>query len=120
MKLRRIVKWTAFAIPLVLLLTGFVAYWRSDNSCSQPAATPQHPMRAVTYCDFGSPDVLTITNVEKPVPADDQLLVRVRAASVNPVDWHFMRGTPYLGRPGMGLRRPKVTRIGVDYAGTVE
>jgi NADPH:quinone reductase-like Zn-dependent oxidoreductase len=54
------------------------------------------------------------------VPGDDEVLIRVRAAAVNPLDWHFMRGEPYLGRLGMGLRRPESIRLGVDYAGTVE
>jgi NADPH:quinone reductase-like Zn-dependent oxidoreductase len=77
-------------------------------------------MKAVVYCDYGSPDVLKLANVEKPVPDSNQLLVRVRAAAVNPLDWHFMRGTPYVGRVGMGLRKPEVIRLGVDFAGTVE
>jgi uncharacterized protein (TIGR02246 family) len=54
------------------------------------------------------------------VPAADQALVKVRAASVNPFDWHFMRGTPYLMRLDSGLRYPKSARVGVDFAGTVE
>src|SRR5262249_27248877 len=77
-------------------------------------------MKAVVYCDYGTPDVLRIEEVEKPVPADDQVLVRVRAASVNPLEWHFVRGTPYVMRLGAGLRYPKATRLGVDFAGTVE
>ncbi|MGH7470454.1 MAG: NAD(P)-dependent alcohol dehydrogenase [Longimicrobiales bacterium] len=77
-------------------------------------------MRAVVYCDYGSPEVLALEAVEKPVPADSQVLIRVRAAAVNPLDWHYMRGTPYIGRIGMGLRKPKITRLGVDFAGVVE
>src|SRR5262249_34502301 len=65
-------------------------------------------------------DVLKLEEIEKPVPDDDQVLVRVRAASVNPFDWHFMRGTPYVMRLEAGLRKPKNTRLGVDFAGTVE
>lgn len=121
MTLMRILKWTAVALPLSLLAAGLVAYWRSDNACGDrnPAA-PRNPMKAVVYCDYGSPEVLRLADVEKPVADDDQVVVRVRAAAVNPLDWHLMRGTPYLGRMGMGLRRPKVTRLGVDFAGTVE
>ncbi|MFN0182084.1 MAG: NAD(P)-dependent alcohol dehydrogenase [Gemmatimonadales bacterium] len=77
-------------------------------------------MTAVTYCDYGSPDVLQLGAVEKPVPSDSQLLVRVRAAALNPLDWHYLRGTPYLARIEMGLRKPKNVRLGVDFAGTVE
>ena len=61
-----------------------------------------------------------ITDVERPVPKDDKVLIKVRAASVNPYDWHFMRGTPYFVRIGAGLRKPKITRLGVDVAGQVE
>ena len=64
--------------------------------------------------------MVQITDVEKPVPKDNEVLIRVRAASVNPLDWHFMRGTPYVVRLGAGLRRPKITRLGVDLAGQVE
>src|SRR5207249_704873 len=64
---------------------------------------------------------LKLENVEKPVPNDDQVLVRVHAASVNPYDWHFVEGTPKIMRAmGVGLRKPKDTRLGVDFAGTVE
>ncbi|MEX2285147.1 MAG: NAD(P)-dependent alcohol dehydrogenase [Gemmatimonadota bacterium] len=77
-------------------------------------------MKAVVYCDYGSPDGLEIEAVEKPVPGDSQVLVRVRAAAVNPLDWHYMRGTPMIARLDMGLRRPKNLRLGVDFAGVVE
>ena len=84
-----------------------------------PSAAPK--MKAIVYHEFGSPDVLRLEEVDKPVPNDNQILVRVRAVSVNPLDWHFMEGTPYLGRlPAFGLLKPKVERLGVDYAGTVE
>ncbi|MDQ2825080.1 MAG: NAD(P)-dependent alcohol dehydrogenase [Verrucomicrobiota bacterium] len=78
-------------------------------------------MKAIVYCDFGPPDVLKLEDIEKPVPNDNQVLIKVRAASVNPYDWHFVRGTPYIMRGmGVGLRKPKTTRLGVDMAGTVE
>jgi NADPH:quinone reductase-like Zn-dependent oxidoreductase len=77
-------------------------------------------MKAIVYCDYGVPNV-KLQDIEKPTPADDQLLVKVRAASVNPLDWHFIEGTPYVMRAmGVGLRKPKDTRLGVDFAGTVE
>jgi NADPH:quinone reductase-like Zn-dependent oxidoreductase len=78
-------------------------------------------MRAIVYRSYGSPDVLRLEEIDKPVPNDDQLLVKVHAASVNPLDWHYMEGTPYVGRLfEFGVLAPKVTRLGVDYAGTVE
>jgi NADPH:quinone reductase-like Zn-dependent oxidoreductase len=78
-------------------------------------------MKAVVYTNYGSPDVLEIRDIKKPVPNDDQVLIQVRAASINPLDWHFMEGTPYIMRAmGVGLRKPKDPRLGVDYAGTVE
>jgi len=78
-------------------------------------------MKAVVYTNYGPPDVLEIRDIKKPVPNDDQVLIKVRAAALNPLDWHFMEGTPYIGRLMMGgLRKPKEPRLGVDYAGTVE
>ena len=87
---------------------------------SRPA--PQlsaHESRKI-YSRYGAPDVVQITDVAKPVPKDNEVLIRVRAASVNPHDWHFVRGTPYILRLGAGLRKPNVTRLGVDLAGQVE
>ena len=77
-------------------------------------------MKAITYRCYGSPDVLEFADVEKPTPADDEVLVKVVAASVNPYDWHFMRGSPYIMRLMSGLGAPNDTSFGVDFAGTVE
>jgi NADPH:quinone reductase-like Zn-dependent oxidoreductase len=77
-------------------------------------------MKAAVYTRYGPPDVVQIEDVGKPVPKDDEVLIRVRVASVNPYDWHFMRGMPYPVRMSAGLRRPKHTRLGVDAAGQVE
>ncbi len=77
-------------------------------------------MKAAVYTRYGPPDVVQITDVEKPVPKDDEVLIKVRAASVNPLDWHFMGGTPYFVRILAGLRKPKITGLGVDVAGQVE
>src|SRR6266536_439291 len=116
---KRVVKWTLGTILLALVLWGFVAYWTSTNDCDRNAATPQNPMKAVVYCDYGLTN-LELQEIEKPIPADDQVLVRVRAASLNPLDGHFVRGMWLMRLMGGGLRKPKDTRLGVDYAGTVE
>ena len=77
-------------------------------------------MKAILRRAYGTADVLRLADIDKPAAADDQMLVRVRAASVNPVDWHFMRGTPYLMRIGLGFPKPKSPRLGADFSGTVE
>jgi NADPH:quinone reductase-like Zn-dependent oxidoreductase len=78
-------------------------------------------MKALVHSDYGGPDVLQHVEIEKPAPTDDEILVKVHAASVNPVDWHFMRGTPYPIRMGSGFRKPaSPQRLGFDYAGTIE
>ena len=76
-------------------------------------------MKAVVHNTYGSPDVLELEQIDKPEPADDEVLVRVRAASVNPADWYTLTG-PFVARVPNGLRRPKDNRLGVDYAGEVE
>ena len=77
-------------------------------------------MKAIVYTEYGPPEVLQFTEVAKPTPKDDEVLIRIHAASLNPLDWHFMRGSPYAMRIAAGLRRPKVTRLGVDVSGQVE
>ena len=77
-------------------------------------------MRAAAYHRYGPPDVVQIEEVAKPVPQGDQVLIQVRAASVNPLDFHFMRGSPGVVRMVTGLRRPKFAVLGVDVAGVVE
>jgi NADPH:quinone reductase-like Zn-dependent oxidoreductase len=120
--MKRILKWI-FRVVLVLLVLAFlcvfVAYWRSTNECGKTAA-PTNPMKAIVRCDYGLAN-LKLEDVEKPVPDNDQILVKIHAVSVNPYDWHFVEGTPYVMRAmGVGLRKPKEIRLGVDFAGTVE
>jgi len=118
--IKRILKWATGIILIALIVWFEIAYWTSTNDCGLYSTAPGNPMKAVVYCDYGVPN-LKFQEIEKPTPADDQLLVRVRAASVNPLDWHFIEGTPYVMRAmGVGLRKPKDTRLGVDFAGTVE
>src|SRR6266404_5850290 len=119
--IKRISKW----MLLLILIGGFVwfeiAYWSSTNDCDRKnAAAPTNPIKAVTYCEYGLAN-LKLEQIEKPTPTDDQILVKVRAASINPYDWHFIEGSPKVIRLlGIGLRKPKDTRVGVDFAGTVE
>jgi len=77
-------------------------------------------MKAITYRNYGAPEVLELSEIEVPAAGDDEVLLRVGAASLNPYDWHFMRGTPYFVRLQAGLRRPKQVRLGADVAGTVQ
>ena len=119
--MKRILKWSIRAIVVALILAflvGFIAYWRSTNDCDRNTA-PIHPMKAIVYCEYGGPEVLTLADVEKPVPNDDQVLIRVRAASLNFIDPGAMRG-PWPLRLMFGLRKPEKTRLGNDLAGQVE
>ena len=77
-------------------------------------------MNAIVYNTYGSPDVLRCEEIETPAAGDNEVLIKVHAASVNPFDWHFVRGTPYILRIVAGLLKPKFTRLGVDVAGEVE
>jgi NADPH:quinone reductase-like Zn-dependent oxidoreductase len=77
-------------------------------------------VKAIVIRKYGSPDVLEVQEVDKPVAKDDELVVRVHALSMNPLDWHMMRGWPLIMRTQMGLRRPKNDRLGTDFAGRVE
>jgi NADPH:quinone reductase-like Zn-dependent oxidoreductase len=77
-------------------------------------------MKAIVLTKYGSPDVLQFEEVEKPTPNDNQVLVRVHAASANPLDWHEMRGEPFIARFTTGLRKPKTSKVGADVAGKVE
>lgn len=77
-------------------------------------------MKAILFPQYGSPDVLRLTEIEKPVPNDNQILVKVYAAAANPLDWHRMRGEPFLARLGEGFFKPKNPKLGADIAGRVE
>ena len=77
-------------------------------------------MKAIFYDRYGSPDVLELREIDKPVPGNGEVLVKVSAASVNPYDHHFLTGTPYILRAMAGLRRPKQNVLGIDFSGVVE
>jgi NADPH:quinone reductase-like Zn-dependent oxidoreductase len=80
---------------------------------------PQKTMQAVVFDRYGSPDDIRLAEVEIPTPKEGQVLIEVKAASVNPLDWHRLRGHPAILRLSDGLRRPKNGRLGADLAGTV-
>lgn len=109
---------------LAVLGMSVLAVAMSHNSaCPPPALLSDNaePMKAIVYRCYGSPEVLELQTTAKPTPADNELLVKVKAAGVNPLDWHYMRGTPYIMRLlGAGLGSPSDTRLGVDFAGTIE
>src|SRR4028118_2136545 len=77
-------------------------------------------MKAIVQDKYGSPEVLELRDIDKPAIGDDEVLVRIRAASANPADWAIMSGLPYIARPVYGLRKPKNAVRGTDVAGTVE
>jgi NADPH:quinone reductase-like Zn-dependent oxidoreductase len=120
MKLRY--KVLSAVLVLAAATTLGVALTLSHNSpCaaaqSPPAGTPL--MKAIVYRCYGSPDVLKLEDIAQPSPADKRMLVKVHAASVNPLDWHYMRGEPYLLRAGAGIGAPDDIHMGVDFSGTV-
>src|SRR5260370_36007932 len=78
------------------------------------------PMKAIVYTHYGSLDVLQSKETEKPVPNAGEILVKIYAASANPLDWHLMRGAPFLARLEAGLRKPKDPRFDADLAGRVQ
>jgi len=115
---KRILKRVAGALFVALIVWVFIAYWMSTSDCDRNAATPANPMKAIVSCEYGAEN-LKLQNIEKPTPSENEVLVRVRAASVNPADGHLIRGG-WLMRPTSGMRKPKNTRFGTDFAGVVE
>lgn len=77
-------------------------------------------MKAIVYTKYGSPDVLQFKEVEKPTPKEDEVLIKVHAASLNAADWHYMRADPTLMRLSSGLLKPKNSFLGADVAGRIE
>ncbi|PYL01992.1 MAG: hypothetical protein DME31_10300, partial [Verrucomicrobia bacterium] len=119
MKIKRVLKWTFGLLLLALFIWFEVAYWTSSNNCDSKTGPPAHPMKAIRYCEYGSPDdVLKLQEVEKPIPNDDQILVRVRAVSLRFFDGGMLQGG--VGRLIFGLRKPRNTCPGSDFSGTVE
>src|SRR5256885_5905824 len=112
--MKRILKWIGATILFALILgflVGFITYWRSTNDCDLKTALV-NPMKAIRYCEYGSPDVLKLEEVEKPVPNDDELLGKVRASLLNFIDTGIVRG-PWVFRVMTGPRKPKLYGFGL-------
>ena len=118
MSIKRLIKRGLILVLIGLILWLFIAYWMSTNDCNRNAATPSNPMKAIVNCEYGVGN-LQLRDLEKPSPNDNEVLVRVRAASINPVDGHLIRGA-WPMRPMTGMRKPKNTRFGTDFSGVVE
>ena len=120
MKIKRILKWSVLGLIVLLVAWFQFAYWTSTNDCGRSIPAGAERMKAVRYCEYGPPDqVLKIEQVEKPVPNDAQILVRVRAVSLRFYDGGMLGGS-VPGRLMFGLRKPKNTIPGSDFAGVVE
>src|SRR6202521_87755 len=118
-------RYKILGVTLVLVAAALVSLALAlshDSACGPAPLLPNktQPMKAIVYRCYGSPDVLRFEDIEKPTAADNEVLVKVHAASVNPLDWHDMEGTPYIVRLDDGFGKPENPRLGVDFAGTVE
>ncbi len=111
-----------FAAVLVLAVGALAAVMSYTAPCpdAPTIAAGTETMKAIRARCYGSPDVLTFEDVEKPAPGPDEILVKVKAAGVNPLDYHYMRGSPYMLRLMGGIGTPDDPRAGVDFAGVVE
>jgi NADPH:quinone reductase-like Zn-dependent oxidoreductase len=120
MKWKPILKWSVLALFFSLFAWFEFAYWTSTNDCGRSIPSGVEHMKAIRYCEYGAPDdVLKLAQIEKPVPNDDQILVRVRAVSLRFLDGGMLGGS-LPGRLLFGLRKPKNTIPGCDFAGRVE
>jgi NADPH:quinone reductase-like Zn-dependent oxidoreductase len=121
MKLR----YKILGVLVILLAVGVLSLALAMSHTSPCGPAPSPPagatlMKGIVHRCYGSPDVLRLEDMAKPTPADNEVLVKVHAASVNPLDWHYLEGTPYLVRTDAGFGKPQNPRLGVDFAGTVE
>lgn len=112
-------KWSSLVVLIFLFAWLQIAYWTSTNDCGRTVPPGAERMKAIRYCEYGTPDVLKIEEIEKPVPKEDELLVKVRAASLNFIDAGLVSG-PSVLRLLSGLRKPKFTGFGQDFAGVIE
>ena len=109
-------------VLLIITGAGFAFVLSQNGPCQPLEQAPPGPaaMKAVTYTCYGSPDVLQISSQPVPQPEAGEVLIRVRSAAVNPMDWHFMRGSPYFMRLMSGIGNPENERLGTDFSGVVE
>ena len=107
---------------LLLALAALAITLSYTEECGPATSTQptEGGFTAVIYRCSGSPDIMEFATLEKPVPASNEILVRVKAAAVNPLDWHYLRGEPYFMRLNSGIGVPDDNRLGVDFAGVVE
>jgi NADPH:quinone reductase-like Zn-dependent oxidoreductase len=121
MKLR----YKILGVVVILVAVGVLSLALAMSYTSACGPSPPPPagvalMKGIVYRCYGSPDVVRYEDIAKPIAADNEVLVKVHAASVNPLDWHHLEGTPYLVRLDDGFGKPENPRLGVDFAGTVE
>ena len=107
---------------LTVTLMAAAGYVSREGECrpTAPLAAGALTMKAVVYRCYGGPEVLEFEDIARPIPAVDEVLVRVHAAAVNPLDWHYLRGLPYIMRISSGVGAPEQIRLGRDFSGTVE
>jgi NADPH:quinone reductase-like Zn-dependent oxidoreductase len=119
--MRALLKKKSIRIVLLVGLAVGALFWFLKPAATLPPRVSGELMKAVVYYEYGPPHVLRLQEIPKLLPQDHQVLIKVRAAAANPLDWHYMRGTPYIVRVAeSGLRKPKDPRLGVDVAGLVE
>jgi len=116
----RILSGILTVIALGVLSLAIAMSHNGPCGAAPPLPAGATPMKAIVHHCYGSADVVRYEDFPKPAPADDEILVKVHAASVNPLDWHHLEGTPYLVRLDAGFGTPTNPRLGVDFSGTVE
>jgi NADPH:quinone reductase-like Zn-dependent oxidoreductase len=117
----KVLLWTAGTLAVAVI--GLRLIMSHDSPCGAvpPLAAGETPMKGWVHRCYGGPDIVQYEDLPKPVAEDDEVIVKVRAASVNPLDWHYMRGKPYVMRlMGTGVGSPKDPLLGVDFSGVVE
>lgn len=121
MKLRyKILNGIVVLLGIAIVSLAFALSYTKECAPSPALAADTDRFKAIVYRCYGPPEVLRLEDVAKPVPADNELLIRIHSAAVNPLDWHYMRGAPYLMRLMSGLGAPASETMGVDFSGTVE